>query len=185
MAASRGLPAAEREQLTQARDTIGQICSGGAAGSLVAPAGIKSAPGREFLAYLQAADAFYAGEWDAAHDGFATLRGSKDAWLAETAAYMLARTELNAAQAASFDVWGTLALDKVDKAALDRARAGFEDYLKRHARGRYAASAQGLMRRTLWLAGDAAGLSREYERMLGTVPAATPGAADLVEEIDN
>jgi hypothetical protein len=185
MAANRGLSAAERESLTQARGTIAQACSGGSGASLVAPAGIKSAPGREFLTYLQGADGFYAEQWDSARDAFGKLRGSKDPWLAETATYMLARTELNAAQAASFDEYGSFEPAKVDKAALGRARTGFGDYLKRYAQGRYAGSAQGLVRRTMWLGGDAAGLAHEYERLLGTSPPSSPTALDLIEEADN
>ena len=103
MAANRGIPAAERVSLAQARGTIAKACEGGSGLSLVAPPDIRSAPGREFLTYLQGADAFYGEQWDAARRAFGKLRGSKDSWLAETAAYMLARTELNAAQAASFD----------------------------------------------------------------------------------
>jgi hypothetical protein len=41
------------------------------------------------------------------------------------------------------------------------------------------------MRRAMWLAGDIAALSREYERLLGATPAAEESAADLVEEVDN
>jgi hypothetical protein len=185
MAANRGIPAAERVSLAQARGTIAKACEGGSGLSLVVPPDIRSAPGREFLTYLQGADAFYGEQWDAARRAFGKLRGSKDSWLAETAAYMLARTELNAAQAASFDEWGSFDAAKVDGAALGRARAGFQDYLKRYAQGRYAGSAQGLVRRTLWLAGDAAGLAREYERLLAAAPLGAPATLDLLEETDN
>ncbi len=183
--ANRSLPAAERASLTQARSGIGKACASGDGAAFAPPADIKSAPGREFLTYLEAADAFYSEQWDGARAAFAGLRGSKDAWLAETAAYMLARTELNAAQAATFDEYGDFVAGKVDKPALTRARAGFDDYLKRYAQGRYVGSARGLVRRTLWLGSDAAGLAREYERLLGATGAASAGAADLVEEVDN
>jgi hypothetical protein len=185
MQANRGVPAAERDRLTEARTTIAQICRDAGGPALALPTDIKSAPGREFLAYLQGADAFYAEQWDAARGAFAKLRASKDAWLTETAAYMLARTELNAAQAASFDEYGSFDAAKVDKAALGRARVGFQDYLKRYAKGRYAASAQGLVRRTLWLAGDAVGLAQEYERLLAAAPIGSPATLDLIEETDN
>jgi hypothetical protein len=187
MQANRGLPAAERERLTQARGTIAAHCANGGAmagPSLVAPE-VKSGPGREYLGYLQSADAFYAEQWDAARDGFARLRKSKDPWLSETASYMLARTELNAAQNTAFDGYGAFDARQVDNAMLAKARAGFEDYLKRYGQGRYANSARGLVRRTLWLAGDAVALSREYERLLGAVAVGSPGAADLVQEIDS
>lgn len=186
MQASHGLPPAERERLTQARGALTQRCEYGAqAAAPTWPSDVASAPGREFLAYLQAADAFYAEHWASARASFGALRGASDPWLAEAAVYMLPRTELNAAQATAYGEWGDLQADKVDKPALGRARSGFDDYLRRYGRGRYAASAQGLVRRTLWLGGDAAGLSREYERLLAATPAASPAAAKLVQEVDN
>lgn len=186
MQANRGVAAAERASLATARGVLAQTCAG--AGGAPAPAwpAVASAPGREYLAYLQAANAFYAEQWDAARRGFAGLKASRDPWLAETAAYMLPRTELNAAQARSFDDYGGFdGPDKVDKPALERARMGFADYLKRYARGRYAASAQGLTRRVLWLGGDMAGLAREYERLLGARAVADAGLLELIQEVDN
>lgn len=184
MQANRGVSAADRTALTSARGLLGQIC--GSANFTPTWPAAESGAGREYLAYLQAAGAFYAGQWDAARGGFAKLKASRDAWLAETAAYMLPRTELNAAQAATFDDYGWFdGPDKVDKPALERARAGFADYLKRYAKGRYADSARGLNRRLLWLGGDVAGLSREYERMLTATPVADRAALELVQEIDN
>lgn len=184
MQANRGVAAADRTALTAARGLLGQIC--GTAGFTPTWPTIASGAGREYLGYLQAAGAFYAGQWDDARGGFARLKGSRDPWLAETAAYMLPRTELNAAQAATFDDYGWFdGPEKVDKDALGRARTGFADYLKRYGKGRYADSARGLTRRLLWLGGDVAGLSREYERMLAATPVADPAALELVQEIDN
>ena len=184
MQANGRLPAAEREQLTQARSLLVDRCNGNPATNW--PSGVTSAPGREFLSYLAAADAFYGEDWDGARQGFGSLRGARDRWVAETAAYMLARVELNAAQAGSFDEYGDFGgPEKTDRTALARARSGFQDYLKRYPKGRYAASAQGLMRRALWLAGDMAGLAHEYERLLGALPGGGSQAGDLIEEIDN
>lgn len=186
MQANRGLPAAERGSLLTARGILAQTC-GASGGQATAPdwPTVASAAGREYLGYLQAANAFYAGEWDAARQGFARLKSSRDPWLMETAAYMLPRTELNAAQVAAFDEYGSFEAGKADRPALERARGGFADYLKRYAKGRYAASAAGLVRRTMWLGGDVAGLSREYERLLAATPVANAGALGLVQEIDN
>lgn len=182
--ANRAVPAAEREALLAARTSVGGACGQGQS-AFAPPAGIASVAGKEYLGYLQAADAFYSGQWTPARDGFTRLRGSRDGWLAETAAYMTARTELNAAQAVAFDEYGSFSADKVDKAALGRAKSGFDDYLRRYAEGRYAGSARGLVRRTLWLGGDAVGLAREYERLLAGASPASRTVADLVEEIDN
>lgn len=184
MQANRGLSVADRIALTSARGLLGQTC--GSANFTPTWPALASGAGREYLGYLQAANAFYAGLWDEARGGFVRLKGSRDPWLAETAAYMLPRTELNAAQAATFDDYGWFdGPDKVDKAALGRAKTGFADYLKRYGKGRYAASAQGLTRRLLWLGGDVAGLSREYERILAATPVTDAAALELVQEIDN
>ena len=186
MQANRGLPAAERGTLLAARGNLAQTCSAsGAAATPPSWPAVTSAPGREYLGYLQAANAFYGGEWDTARRGFAGLKSSRDPWLVETAAYMLPRTELNAAQVTAFDEYGSFEAGKVDRPALARAQAGFGDYLKRYAAGRYAASAGGLVRRTMWLGGDVAGLSREYERLLVGTPVANQGVLDLVQEVDN
>jgi hypothetical protein len=184
LAADRKVPAAERGKLVAARERLAERCRGAALTPL--PAGIRSARGREFLAYVVAAEAFYGEDWDAARQGFDRLRGASDPWLAETAAYMLARVELNAAQANSFDEYGSFAgPDRTDRAALARAQAGLAAYLQRYREGRYAASARGLARRVMWLSGDTVGLARAYERLLGAVPLAGPRAGDLIEEIDN
>jgi hypothetical protein len=186
MQANRGLPAGDRAALLTARGILSQTCDA-RDGEKAAPAwpGVASAPGREYLGYLQAANAFYGGEWDAARDRFGKLKTARDPWVGEAAAYMLPRTDLNAAQENAFDEYGSYDAAKTDKPALDRARAGFTDYVKRYAKGRYAASARGLVRRTFWLAGDVAGLSREYERLLGATPVAAEGSLELVQEIDN
>lgn len=186
MQASRGLPASERAALQTARGNLAQTCSAG--GGQGAPPNwptVASAPAREFLGYLKAANAFYAGDWNGARQGFGGLKSSRDPWLAETAAYMLPRTELNAAQVAAFDEYGSFEAGKADRAALERARAGFGAYLRRYANGRYAVSAGGLVRRTMWLGDDIAGLSREYERLLAATPVASEAALGLVQEVDN
>lgn len=188
MRASRGLPAAERDRLVQARALLVRRCAAAAESGADAswPQDIRSVPGREFLAYLRSADAFYAENWTGARGAFTALARAGDPWVAETAAYMLGRVELNAAQAASFDEYGWFAgPSKVDQPALTKAREAFDGYLSRYGNGRYAASAQGLTRRTLWLSGDTAGLAREYERLLSTVLAGQAVAADLVQEVDN
>lgn len=182
--ANRGVSAADRAALASARGLLGQTC--GTANFTPTWPAMTSGAGRDYLGYLQAANAFYAGQWDEARSGFGKLKGSRDPWLAEASAYMLPRTELNAAQAQTFDDYGWFdGPDKVDQAALDRAKAGFADYLKRYARGRYAASAQGLTRRLLWLGGDVAGLSREYERLMAATPVTDAASLALVQEIDN
>lgn len=185
LAASKSVPANERDALAATREQAGATCNDGS-GTPVWPEGIASASGREFLTYLKGADAFYAGRFDEARDSFAALGSANDPWLAETAAYMVARNELVAAQAPAFDQWGDYeGAGKVDKAAVARGQAALATYLKAWPQGRYAASARGLVRRTYWLAGDAPALSRAYVAILGTVDPATLAAPELVQEIDS
>lgn len=185
--ANARIPATEREALVKGREMLAARC--GTTEAAFAPAwpdGIASAPGKEFLSYLQSADAFYAGNWLAARTGFSQLARSRDPWLAETATYMVPRVDLNAAQANSFNEWGDLDRKKAaDETGLASARSGFEAYAKRYAKGRYVASAQGLVRRTMWLGADTTGLAREYERLLTATPAGQEASADLIQEIDN
>jgi hypothetical protein len=181
VAANRRVPTAERELLEKARGQLG--C--GKAEAQTWPAGIVSSAGKDFAGYLTAADAFYRGEWQGARAGFVRLTRSQDPWLAETASYMRARNEINAAQATAFNEYGDFdGSEKVDKGALGLAQTALADYLKRYSNGRYAASARGLVRRALWLGGDMVGLAREYERLLIATPGAQLDAARLVQEID-
>ena len=206
MAANTGLPTSERDKLTAARTRLVKICEIGAEALAEAqryhqpgeaapapppplpewPAGITSAAGKAFLGYLQASGAFYGEQWDAARSGFASLFRAADPWVAESAAYMQARLELNAAMAKSIDEYGSFQGAKsVDQAAVTRANSALAAYLKTWPQGRYAASARGLRRRALWLAGDWAALSLEYERSMTAVGGGDMRAALLIEEIDN
>jgi hypothetical protein len=129
LAAAKGIPEGERTALRGARATLAEKCSeisdhADAALDTAWRGQVSSASGREFAGYLDAATAFYVGQWDKARDGFAALAGARDLWVAEAAAYMALRVELNAAQAASFDEYGDFTgPEKVDKPALQRARA--------------------------------------------------------------
>lgn len=204
MAAARRLPAAERASLVAARARLEKVCANGeearyavyrrnAGGEVAAvpplpdwPANIASAPGKAFLGYLQASDAFYGERWEEARGAFGGLVKAPDPWVAETASYMLARIELNAAMANAFDQYGSFdGIEKVDQQAVGRAAAGLAAYLKAWPNGRYAASAEGLKRRVLWLSGNGEAMAAEYVRLLGAVPASGESAAQLVEEIDN
>lgn len=185
LGAAKGLSEAERGLLGAARARLAQTCDH-AENVAVWPDGVSSAAGREFLDYLKAADAFYAGRWDEAVQGFAALGGAKDGWVREAAIYMTARTAINVAQEKAFDEWGSFAgKDKVDQPTIQAARKALEAYLAAWPKGRYADSARGLIRRTLWLSGDLAGLAAEYERAAVSVAAGKRDAAELVDEIDS
>ncbi len=192
---AESVPAGERGALIAARGRLEAVCGGrsdkrrfyGAEPpSPAAPAdwpAIPSAKGRPFLAYLQAAEAFYRGDWAAARSGFAALAGGSG-WVADTAGYMTARVELNAAVAPALSEYGSFDRDKVDLAAVARGGRALEAYFKARPQGRYAASARGLVRRTQWLAGDFGGLGREYARQLAAAKIEDEATARLIEEID-
>lgn len=180
MGAEQGLPAAERSALTALRAQTG--CNEGAWNE----AAITSKPGREYLAYLKAADAFHKNDWAGASQGFAALTRAKSGWIAETANYMPIRIGLRMAIANAVDEWGDFGgSTKADKPSLDAASSAIDAYLKAYPKGTYAASAEGLKRRVAWLNGDMATLVRRYETLVANTPGSSEAAADLAEEIDN
>ncbi len=145
---------------------------------------LKSQAAKDFLTYLQGANRFYGAHFRSARTDFQSLESSKDRWLRETASYMVARVHLNAAQANSFDKWGTF--DGVGSTSAEetiKAEKALTSYIGSYPKGRYTSSAKGLIRRVFWLRQDIARLSQEYQRLLNEGSAAN--AANLVEEIDN
>jgi hypothetical protein len=185
LGAAQGISAEEKSALTAARGQIGQGCKSDAA-AVQWPTAIKSPAGWAFLGYLRASDAFYAENWDDARNGFAALRGAKEPWVAETAAYMLVRVEMGASQAKALDEYGYYTgLKGIDQAAVARAAKALGEYRKAYPQGRYAASAAGFERRILWLAGSFDALGKQYEGMLTARPVQDAQGLELVQEIDN
>lgn len=180
VSAAKALTEADREGLTAARALLKPACDGDKA----APAwpNFAGAPAQAWLGYLQGAWAFYADDFATAGTHFASLVGAKEPWLAETARYMVGRNQLAAAQAHAFDEWGGyVGGDKVDRAAAERARTTFQDYLSAYPKGRYAASASGLVRRVAWLLSEKAPLAAAYSVLLRD-PARSPA---MVEEVES
>jgi len=181
---ARGLGAGEREKLVAARKDLVVRCAKGQAPSW--PEGIVSAAGKDYLVYLQGADAFYADQFATADDLFGRLAKSSDPWIAETASYMHARNALAAAQNAAIDEWGDFTGgDKVDTGEARNGLQGLGTYLAKWPDGRYATSATGLKRRALWLLRDRTGLSRIYASLLSGLAPDDDATAKLVEEVDN
>ena len=181
-------PKAEQAVLTKARNALGEACNDDARATIAVPAtSIRSEAGKAFALYMGAAADFYAGDFAQARWGFANLTESRLPWLKEASRYMLARVDLNAAQATSFGDYGEMILDKVDRAALAKAEAGFRGYLKDYPNGSYVVSARGLLRRVAWLGGD----STKFADALGEAFAAADPKArnvsvlDLAYESDN
>ncbi|MGB7656696.1 MAG: hypothetical protein WBL74_14575 [Novosphingobium sp.] len=182
MAANKALPADERSALLAVRKVSETTCD--ATTPVAAWPTVASQPGREFLSYLKAADAFYFRQWDEARSNLSANARASDPWVRETSAYLAIRTEFAAAQDAGFDQYGDFDAAKTDRGAVKRGLQASAAYLKGWPSGRYAASAQGLVRRGLWLARDYPALAREYERALAAVDPASPAAGDLVFEAD-
>lgn len=183
LADSKALAGDERDLLSQARDRLTPACDGDKAAPIW-PEGITSTAGRDFLAYLKGAQAFYAEDFDAAGQVFSGLVSSREAWVAETARYMLGRNALAGAQASAQDEWGWYDNAKADKALAQTGLEALETYLIAYPKGRYAASAQGLTRRALWLMGAQRPLSHAYSGLLASDPFSAASTPRLLEEVE-
>ena len=190
LTAATKLPESERTILLAARRGLKPDCAhdGKADPSATkAAAQMKSATGKAFAGYLLGAAAFYAGDYDSAAGQFSALRNSNQAWLKETARYMLARIEVNRLQVGAFDEYGALSpTAKRDPKISAGAEAALQDYLKAYPHGRYFLSARGLLRRVYWLSGDRRKLAATYAALLAQSPASRGLADDmLAQEIDS
>lgn len=178
----RKLAANEREALAASRKAMVCPIGEGTATPVDVPA--SSDAGRDFAVYLRAVAAFYAGNHDPAP--FQTLSASKQPWVREASRYMVGRTWALVGQASGFGTYGELEHERMDKAALAKARGALEAYLKAYPKGRYAASAHGLIRRVHWLAGDTDALAAAYGWLIDQQDASLRNAdeIDLAQEID-
>jgi hypothetical protein len=177
----------ERNTLLSARRAFEALCATGMRSIpiRIVLSGIKSKTGNEFFEYLSGAMTFYDGDFVAAAKIFAGLNTAKNPWVRETAAYVLARNELNHAQENAFDEYGYYDPDgKIDSTTLAAAQTGFQNYLKNWPKGQYAGSARGLMRRVYWLGIDHVQMAAEYRWQLEN-RGGPESQADLTEEIDN
>jgi len=185
--ADRGVAAEERIRLAAARRLA--LCPvGGEPAATLDPAlsqDVRSASGRQFLAYLQAAAAFYAGDHDPA--SFVALsKQKKQPWVREAASYMIGRTWALQAQDDGFGAYGEIAFDRMDRTALAKAEAALQTYLHDYPRGAWTASAQGLLRRVYWLGQDNDRLAAAYRAQIDQRDARLRNLpdTDLAQEID-
>jgi len=185
--ASPNLPDNERKALAASRLQMLEACNWDAeALQALQPKDIQSDTGKAFARYLQAATQFYNGQFDEAVAGFNALTSTSQPWLKQTALYMSARSQLNAATEDVFDEYSQLQRDKVDQPYLQEVEKAFKHYLDTYPDGDYSASATGLLRRVHWLAGDDAQLVEDYARQLKRKPDDTdaPDINPLVNEMD-
>lgn len=162
------VPASEQALLIEARNAMDSQCGSAAKDEIKSVLDrIGSPAGKEFAAYLKAAIAFHLPDFDSsnstnARNGFATLMTSKQPWVEETATYMVARMDLMQAQQGTFGEYGELRLENVSPDSLGIAETGLRTYLKKYPKGKYAASARGLLRRVAWFGRDYAALEKEF-----------------------
>ncbi|WP_175669516.1 hypothetical protein [Burkholderia ambifaria] len=184
-----GLPPDEAARLRAARADIAQkTCAAGGASAAWTKPPVKSPLGQQFAAYLDGTNAFYRADFHAATRAFASASHSANPWLKETGLYMAGRAQLNAAQANAFDNDNpTPSRARVTKVSLDAANTVFRTYLKVYPQGRYAVSANGLLRRVAWLGGDVAQQADLYGHALARWSPATSNVPliQLANELDS
>ena|GEM_PF-91215 len=137
-----------------------------------------------FRMYLLGANYFYAGDYHSASSFFSELSKSQQPWLAETASYMLMRTELNRSSAGDTGEYGDFDVASVDKYAVQKAREQAQYYLQKWPAGLYAVSARGLLRRIDWYLGDWDQLALDLEQALKH-PRNADDLTSLVAETDS
>ncbi|RQT06554.1 hypothetical protein DF044_29875 [Burkholderia contaminans] len=183
-----GLPADEATRLRAARADIAQkTCAAGGANAWAKPP-VKSPLGQQFAAYLDGTNAFYRADFLTATRAFASASHSANPWLKETGLYMAGRAQLNAAQATVFDNDSpTPTRGRVTKVSLDAANTVFRTYLKVYPQGRYATSANGLLRRVAWLGGNVTQQADLYGHALARWSPATSNVPliQLANELDS
>ncbi|MFZ1743750.1 MAG: hypothetical protein WAT93_12905, partial [Pontixanthobacter sp.] len=186
----------QKDFLNASRSSVAEICNDGpqalslgdSGGYFQSPGdfgGMTAVPG-SFLSYVEGSTSFYAGDWSRASKIYADLasKGGDD-WVKETALYMVARTSLNEAIESFEDEWGYFELEKANVEVAARAEKEFKTYLAAYPDGRYVDSATGLIRKSLWLKRDFAGLAPIYGALLAKTDPADSSTADLIEEVDD
>jgi len=183
--ADAAVPDSEKATLIAARDVLAKACDK-AGETRFALDGVASPEGKAYSNYVEGARLFYAENLPAADQQFGAVGRPKSGWLTETAAYMQFRVALAQAAKGAVGKWGEVTeVDKRDLAAVDRADAARQTFLKSYPNGRYATSARDLSRRIAWLRGDGATLGRDYSAMLARHAAAGKEPdLDTIHEID-
>ena len=113
----------------------------------------QSVPYKQYASYINGVIAFYNGDFTTAENIFLALKNAKDAWLKETAHYMVIRSQLNKVYQAATDTYGDLNVEQLNQTHLAHFFQSIQQYLKLYPRGQYVASARGFLRRGYWLLG--------------------------------
>ena len=144
----KNIPSAEKQILIAERKKLSNC---GDKMQLLAVDPNWSATTRQYASYINAAVLFYNSNFSAATKIYTVLSSVDDAWLKETAQYMLIRTSLNSTYATGVDQYGDVNLDNINQNLLKQFLDNITIYLKAYPNGQYVASARGLMRRGFWL----------------------------------
>jgi hypothetical protein len=187
--AKAGISTAELETLTNARGALQPDCASDtpfrpAIADLVKD--ISSQAGKGFADYLLAAASFYDGSFAVARTLFTSLSNGQAGWVKEASTYMLGRVGLNLAMEGAVDDYGYLVENPGNSRELGIAAGAFKAYIAAYPKGRYAASAQGLMRKIYWLGSQNDKLLAEYVAAFkrGNLDGSNVSLADLVQEMD-
>lgn len=121
-----------------------------------------SATARQYASYLNATISFYNANFSTATKIYSVLTNVDQAWLKETAQYMLIRSALNETYQSGVGEYGDLEHDKLNQSLLTTFFNNITQYFKLYPQGQYAASARGLLRRGFWLSGKHDLLINEY-----------------------
>ncbi|MCX7068650.1 MAG: hypothetical protein NTW85_13300 [Methylococcales bacterium] len=113
---------------------------------------------------------------------FKVLSTSSQAWVKETAIYMLGRVYLNQAQK-NFQPYYSEKF-KPDSQLLAKARDQFKTYLAAYPQGLYAQSARGLFRKIYWLDNNYADLTLSYNDQLLGFQQQAPATSELLRFVD-
>jgi hypothetical protein len=183
--ADAAISASDRASLLSQRQLLAKSCDK-AAETRFALDEIRSPEGRAFAHYLEGTRLFYAGNMVEAAQQYRAIGRPSSPWLGEVASYMRFRVTLVDATNGSIGEYGEIAdVAKRDRAAIDRADATRQAYLKAYPKGIYAQSARNLERRIAWLRGDAAVLGRAYSSMIARKAAAgSDPDTETMDEID-
>ncbi|MDD3028886.1 MAG: hypothetical protein PHS57_01195 [Alphaproteobacteria bacterium] len=161
-----------------ARQKIPAVCKSPRASTAAEDlAALKKMPGTGlYPLYLEATQALYKKDFDKALKGFRELaaRQRPSSWLHQAALYMIARTELVAAQAP----WDGYRREGVDQQRLSAAKRDFEAYVAQYPSGLYAKSARGIQRKIMFLADDQASLDDAVAAYFNNVFADFPPSSE-------
>lgn len=132
----------------------------------------------EFKHYLLASEFFYLNKLDDAESIFDTLTHSTNPWIAETAKYMLIRTNLG--RVANYtDEW-SLKPSSVNQIFLQKTRMAVDAYRQSYPNGQYLNSALSFERRLFWFQSDYAALAKIYEQKLEALKSTDVKTSDHV-----